>query len=863
MKPQKNIPPKSADQFLTWFCKGELLEEIQGDLHEYHEELTERPKWKRNFLYWFHVFNFLRPFAIKKSRSINSNFSIMFRHALLISFRSFKRYTSSFFINIIGLSTALTCATLIYLWVNDELLMDKFHENGDNIFHVMEAMEFPSGTVVGGNSSGIIAPLLSEEMPEVEHAVQVARHLDNTTLSFDDKTIKADGHYVSKDFFGMFSFPLIEGSKNNIWDNPDAIVISETLANNLFGSTYGSIGQNINFRNEKHYTVSGVFRDVPNHSSEKFDFLLSFEGHTASQAYLLKWSSQSVAVYLSLYPDADVQAFNEKIHDFIGKHSERHSYRIPFLVKYSDEYLYGEYEGGVQSGGRITYVKLFSIIGIFILVIACINFMNLSTARASRRLKEIGVKKVVGARKATLTFQYLMEAVVIAFLALLLALIFVFILLPEFNAITGKQLGISFNLDLMLTLFGITLLTGLMSGSYPALYLSGFKPIAILKGKLNTSVGEIWTRKGLVIIQYTVSVILIVSVLVVYNQIDFIQNKDLGYNKDQIIHFDVEGKMEQAEHMDTFLDQMRNIPGVVMASSTRTKLTGDNWGVGGIEWEGKSADDAIYFQHMIAYYDLIEVLGIELANGRSFSRDFSAENTKVIFNEAAIAHMGLENPVGKIIRFRGQNKEIIGVVKDFHFDSFHESVKPMMINFMPNVLSQFMVKIEADRGKETLKSLEKLYLNSNPGFLFDYKFLDNDFQELYASEQRVSILSNYFAGVAILISCLGLFGLAAFTAERRIKEIGIRKILGAGMFGIVRMLSADFTKMVMVAIIIASPVSYLLAKEWLNSFAYRIDLEWWFFVGSGVITLLIAWLAVGWQTIKAAQQNPVNNLRYE
>lgn len=863
MKTSNQTPPRLADRFLEWFCKGNLLEEVQGDLHEYHEELLDKPNWKRKLFYWFHLLNFLRPFAIKNSKSNTSNFSVMLRHSLLISFRSFKRHKSSFFINVIGLSIALTCTVLIWLWVSDEWSIDKYHENNETIFHVMVSMDFGREKSVTKNTSGLLGPLLLEEIPEIEGVVRVAKYLSNSTLSHKEKIIKADGHYVTGDFFNIFSFSFLKGDKNDIWANPNSMLISESLAISLFGSADEALGRVVIFQNEKSFAISGVFEDVPKKSSERFDFLLSYEQAAIVQKHMLDWGSQSTELYVKMQVGTDIKAFNEKISDFIGKHAEGKSYRTPFLTKYSDEYLYGNYENGIQTGGRITYVRLFAIIGIFILGIACINFMNLSTARASRRLKEIGVKKVVGARKVTLAFQYLMEAVIISFLALLLAMVFSSLLLPEFNQITGKQLKILPSLDLALTLFGITLMTGLISGSYPAFYLSSFKPTTILKGKLNTTMGEVWARKGLVIFQYTVSVVLIVAVLVVYKQLDFIQNKNLGYDKEQIIHFDLEGKMEQPEHLDTFLDQIQKLPGVVNASCTRTALTGDGWGVGGIQWDGKDTDDLSYFQHMILYYGLFDVMDVDILEGRSFSREFGSEKTNVMFNEAAIAHMGLDDPIGKTIRFWGQDKQIIGVVKDFHFDSFHENVKPMIINFWPERLSQFMVKVEAGREKQALMSLEKLYLESNPGFLFDYKFLDDDFQELYVSEQRISTLSNYFAAIAILISCLGLFGLAAFTAERRIKEIGIRKILGASVFGLVGMLSNDFMKMIFVAIIIALPVSYFLTEEWLNSFAYHIGLEWWLFASAGLVTLLIAWLAVGWQTVKAAQQNPVNNLRYE
>ncbi|WP_282079721.1 ABC transporter permease [Aquimarina algiphila] len=788
----------------------------------------------------------------------------MLRHHFILYIRSIKRYKASFFINIIGLSTALTCSILIYLWVNDELHKDKFHENSDHIFHLMELAEFPQVTKVGSTTSGNIAPLMLAEMPEINMATQVVKYPQNATLSIEDKSIKGDGHYVSKDFFKIFSFPIIKEDKNDIWSNTNTIFVSETIATTLFGSVEDAMGQNIEFQKEKEYTVAGVFEDVPQRSSERFDFVLSYEEKALSQTNLLHWGSQSTYVYLSMKPGTDIVAFNDKIHDFIRKKTNRgQSYRTPFLKKYTDEYLYGSYENGVEAGGRITYVKLFSIIALFILVIACINFMNMSTAKASRRLKEIGIKKAIGANRKTLIFQYLTEAVGIAFIALFLAMIFVTLLLPEFNQITGKQLSMTISSGFVLALLGITLFTGLLSGSYPALYLSGFRPATILKGKLNTSVGEVWTRKGLVIIQYTVSIVLIVSVLIVHKQIEYIQNKNLGYTKEQIIHFSREGKTLDNNHIDTFLAELKNIPGVADASSTRNAMTGDGWGVGGFDWEGKDPNDYTQFQNMIAYYGLIEMLDIEILAGRSFSKDFSEENTKVILNESAIKRMQLKDPVGKFIGFRNKKREIIGVIKDFHFESLHEDIKPMIVNLWPERLTKFMVKIEVGKEQETLASLQDFYEKYNPGFLFDYMFLDENYQELYVAEQRVSKLSRYFAVLAIIISCLGLFGLVSFTAERRKKEIGIRKVLGDSSAHISFLLSKEFVKLVLVAIVIGLPISYMLINNWLSGFAYKTGLNLWYFFTAGVLVLIVTIFTVSTQTMIAANRNPVDALRDE
>ena len=485
------------------------------------------------------------------------------------------------------------------------------------------------------------------------------------------------------------------------------------------------------------------------------------------------------------------------------------------------------------SGDRIEYVRMFSIIAGFILLIACINFMNLSTARASRRLKEVGVKKAIGARKSALVGQYLSESTLMAFVSLGVALLLVVLMLPKFNEITEKQLTLNFDPTFISVLLGIVLLTGLAAGSYPALYLSKFNPAVVLKGKLTGFVGEAWARKGLVMFQFTLSIILIVSVWVVYKQINFIQTRNLGYDKDNVMIIFSEGKVN--ESAETFLQEVQKIEGVVDASSTGHDMTGHNGGTYGIEWEGKDPNDRTEFERVSVNYDFIELMGIEMKEGRTFSKDFGDEESKIIFNEAGIKFMGMKDPIGKKVKLWDNDVEIIGVAKDFNFESFHEVVKPLFFFLNIKNCRNMMVRIEKGKEQETIARLETFYKDFNPGFPFTYRFLDEDYQQLYVSERRVATLSKYFAGLAILISCLGLFGLAAFTAERRVKEIGIRKILGSSNRAIVYLLSGEFTKMVVVAIAIALPVSWYLASEWLEGFAFHIDLEWWFF----------AWFRVG------------------
>ncbi|HYG18861.1 MAG TPA: ABC transporter permease [Ohtaekwangia sp.] len=788
----------------------------------------------------------------------------MLRHNLLIIYRNFNRFRSTFIINLLGLSTGLASTLLIYLWVDSELRMDKFHEKDSRLYNVMDSHLESNGWHTMYETSGAAADALVAEMPEVEYAAALAPPIwpgfNKFVLSKDDRNIRATGQYAGKDYFRMFSYKLLEGQPGQVLADKNSIVISEDIAMKFFNRKDNVIGKAIGFQHNREFLVSGVFENISAHSSMPFDFVLPFETFREMKPWAGEWSSSGPHVYVLLREGTDIAAFNKKIEDFTAKKSNNDvAHRKTFLAPYSSLYLYGKYENGVQSGGRIEYVRLLSLIAAFILLIACINFMNLSTAKATRRIKEVGVKKALGAGRKRLVMQYMGESLLMTLLSMIAAMAIVGMILPEFNVVTGKQLVLRFDRGLILTLSGIALFTGLVAGSYPALYLSGFNPVTVLKGKLNSSVGEVWVRKGLVGFQFTLSIVLIVSVLVVYKQIDFVQRQNLGYNKDNVIYFEVEGRVK--ENAETFLAEIKKIPGIQSAASSTHDMVGHGWGTG-LSWDGKTTDDYTQVQIMAVNHDFLETMGMEMKEGRFFSRDFASDTAKVIFNEAAIAVMGFDDPIGR----KAMGREILGVVKNFHFESLHVDVKPQLFtlhgkSFAPPSL--IMARIEGGKEAETLERLANFYKSYNPGFPLEYTFLDDVYQREYIAERRVSVLSRYFAGLAILISCLGLFGLAAFTAQRRIKEIGIRKILGASDYGIVRLLTGDFTKIVLLAIVVGLPVSYYITAQWLEAYAYRIDLEWWYFASAGVAALLTAWFTVGLQTFKAARINPTQCLKEE
>ena len=660
----------------------------------------------------------------------------------------------------------------------------------------------------------------------------------------------------------FFLFKLLEGKKNGVLADKNSIVISDELARNLFNSTENIIGKAIRFQHNKDFFVSGIFKKIPYHSSQQFDFVLSFEYLKDVQGWVKTWNNTGPHNFVLLKKGTDINAFNKKIAGVVTAYSGD-STRSAFAKRFSDNYLLNTFDHGSVVGGKIEYVRLFSIIAVFILLIACINFMNLSTAKASGRLKEVGIKKVVGAGRRQLISQFLGESMLLTLLAMILAISLAWFLLPQFNQLTGKEITLNFDSRLIMTLISITLLTGLLAGSYPAFYLSGFNPITILKGKLHSSIAEVFSRKGLVVFQFTLSIILIVSVLVVYKQIQYIRKTNPGYNKDNVIRFNSEGKILGTE--ETFIAELKKIPGVINASYTFNNMVGRNYGSYGIEWEGKDPNASVYFEGFGGGFDFIETMGMQMAAGRSFSRNFGDENSKIILNEAAVNLMHLKNPVGKNVKLFGDTKQIIGVVKDFHFESLHEPVKPsyMMLTGSNNAWLKIMTRIRGGQERETIGRIQKFYDLYNPGFPFDFNFLDEAYQKQYLTETRVGVLSKYFAGLAILISCLGLFGLATFTAQRRQKEIGIRKVVGASVLSITAMLSRDFLKLVLIAVLVAFPIAWWAMKQWLQSFAYRINIGTDVFLIAGVSVILITILSISFQAIKAAVANPVNSLRTE
>jgi len=806
---------------------------------------------------------------------LGSHLKIAWRH----SWRNFWKDRSFSFLNLLGLSTGLACALLIYLWANDEWQVDRFNANDDRLFQVMQNAPVPDGIATVERTPGLLAATLKQELPEVEYAVPVipVSWFDKEgVLSVGDSHLEARAEFAGRDYFHVFSYHLIAGNPDQVLADKHSVVLSEELALKLFHTT-DIVGRSIHW-DQKDYTgdyiVSGVTAGPPSNATDQFDLVLSYDLFLEKNQKLERWDYNDPSTVVLLRKGADARAFNIKITDWV-KNRQTGSGETLFAQRYSDRYLHNHYENGAPSGGRIGYVRLFSLIALIILAIACINFMNLSTARAAGQMKETGIKKVMGASRGSLILQYLGASLLMAFLSLLIAVLLAWALLAPFNQLTGKHLSLAPDLRLLLWATGVTLFTGILAGSYPALYLSGFKPVTVLKGRMLHSPGELSIRKGLVVFQFTLSVIFILAIVVVHSQIHFIQTQNLGYNRDHVLYFEKGGLLSENKEdylpggkyetdLQTFLQAVRQTPGVVNAANFRHNITNRNGGTYDISWPGKDPDTRIDFTDIAVGYDFIETLGIRLLAGRSFSRAYGSEKKTVIFNEAAIQVMGIKDPVGKFVHLWGEDRQIIGVVKNFYFQSMHENLKPCFFDFSFNQrASKIAVRIRAGQEKETIERLGRLYAAFHPGFVFEYRFLDADYQELYASERRVGWLSGCFAVLAIVISCLGLFGLAAFTAQKRQAEIGIRKVLGATVGQLLLLLSRDYIRLVGLAILIAAPLAYYGTHQWLTGFAYRATIPWWLFALVPVAVIGIAVVTVSSQSVKAALRNPVESLRGE
>ena len=862
MKVQR--PPQLFVRFFKWYCNPALQEAILGDMEEQFEEDVETfgsNRAKRRFSWT--VLRFFRKGIIKPIYGGQKlNYLGMFKHNILITFRGFKRHKTVFGINLVGLIASLACIIFSAIWINDELRKDRFHTDSDKLFQVYSKFTNTDGISVWRGVTGLLETEIENQIPQSKLSA-VSTDVHEYSLSVDNQRFKAQGRFGDEDYLKVFNYPLLEGEKEALAD-PSNILITKAMAKRMFGKE-NPMGKTITWHfwnSEKSFQVAGVLENLTAATSEPFEFILPWTFYHDELINFKGWGNYYGRVVIQLDKLSQKTLVEEKINEIFKSNNSNEQVEL-FLTNYADQYLYGKYENGKQAGGRIDYVYLAIVVAVFILLIACINFINLSTAFASLKVREIGIKKSFGASKTQLALQFFFESVLLSTIAIAVAMILVALLTEPFNLLTGKQLVLSFDLQLlgMILLFVPTI--GLIAGSYPAFYLPGLEAISALKAKTSAQLsGGARSRKALVFVQFTLSIILIVGTLIVSQQVEYALNKNLGYDRDNLLYFLREGKI--LENDKAFTAELENVPGVKLVSQSGFSVGPDMQNrTSGISWEGKEEDQQVSFWENNGDAKSIEILGLELIAGRLFDDQLNAEENSIVFNETAIHIMGLKDPVGQTVEHYTGNKTIIGVVKDFTTESLHNPMEPAMFHYRPERAHYVLVKIEKGKELETIKKVESLYKKFNPNYPFDARFIDQDYQAMYHSEMRVSKLSRLFSGLAILISCMGLFGLTIFQVQRKVKEIGIRKVLGADSLKLAFSMTYDFTKSVLLSLIIALPVSYFLGAKWLEGYAYSIELKWWFFLGAGLAALMIAWITVGSQTLKAASVNPAESLKDE
>jgi hypothetical protein len=789
----------------------------------------------------------------------------MIKNYFKIAWRNIFRNKAFSAINILGLTLGMACSLLIMLWVQDERSVDAFHVNGKQLYQVYERYSFDGKTEADYPTQALLAEELKRVIPEIKSASSLEW---NTTNTFEagEKIDKMEGSFAGEDFFTMFSYPLIQGSAQTALTTLDGIAISRKMADHFFGNPEKAIGKPIRYENYDNLQVTAVFENLPSNSSQQFDFLRSWLAFKKENSdWINNWGNTDAPTFIQLHKNANPLTVESKIKDFIYRYKEKSKgLKIELALQpYTEKYLHSTFKNGQIVGGRIEYVLLFSMVAIFILLIACINFMNLATARSVKRAKEVGIRKVVGAARLALIGQFIGEAMLPTFFSFIIAIVLVIEFLPAFNSVTGKQLSLPVGETIFwIRLTGLLALVGFVAGSYPALFLSSLKPIKVLKGSLKFNWSAIFFRKGLVVFQFTLSIIMIVGMIVIYRQLDYVQTKNLGYNREGLLYIPLEGEL--GTKYSIFKEEAAKLPGIKQISKIRQSPTKIGNHTGDIKWIGKDPNLVASFVNTAVGYDFVKTMNLRLAEGRDFSKDYGTDSASFILNETAVEKIGYKDPIGKPLWWGNHEGRIVGVLKDFHFNSMHQAIEPLIIRLDENrQWGTTLVRIEKGKTREALAGLEKICKILNPKFPFTYQFSDLEFAKLYKSEQLVSKLSDYFAFLAIFISCLGLFGLATFAVGQRTKEIGVRKVLGASAPNILALLSGNFLKPVFIAILIASPIAWYVMNKWLENFAYKITIGWKVFAIAGLVTVGIALFTISFQAIKAAIANPVKSLRSE
>jgi putative ABC transport system permease protein len=857
MKKYLNSQPFFGKKILRTIIPHCEQEALLGDFDEIYLELLHR-KGRLSALFWYWCqIAILIPSFIKNSMYWSVQ---MIMNYLKITFRNIRRHKGYSFINIAGLAIGITACVLLLLWVQDEWSFDRFHTNANELYRVLlDPLE--AATTHEAVSPPVLAEMMKENFPEVVNTSRISTSGTLLLKNGEKAFYEGQGIFADATFFEMFSFPFLKGDPVTAFSELHSIVITEDLALKYFGSE-DPMGQTLNVNNKTDYKVTGIIKNVPNNSHLHFKYVRSFELLKEFGVNINSWGNVSFFTYVQLQKNSSSWDVDEKLKSMIEKEDPGHNQY--YLQPLTHIHLRSNFNFDPAITGSIMYIYIFAAAAVFILFIACINFMNLATARSGMRAKEVGMRKAIGAFRTDIIKQFFGESILLSFTALLLAVILLKLLLPLFNNLAGKELSLSHSgyLEILLGLMGITLFTGLLSGSYPALFLSSFQTVNVIKNISQSGTKGSLFRKILVVTQFSLTIIILIGTIVVHNQLNHIRKQSLGYDKDYMACFPLRG--EFVEKLDAARAELLKNPNILNFTVSSSLPTYIGSGTSGADWEGKPPDVRIQMQFVSVDYGYLDTYRMEMAEGRFFSKEFESDSKEgFILNEAAIKAIGMDSPVGKRFGFGRTRGTILGVIKNFNYKSLHSEIEPLIMIMNPRGYRYASIRISSENIEGTIAHLENTWYKFSAGFPFDYTFLDDRIDNLYRSEQRVGTVFNYFSILVIFIACLGLFGLASFTSEQRTKEIGIRKVLGAPVSSILLLLSKEFVKWVLIANFIAWPAAFLIMNKWLESFAYRtsIGLQTFFFAAG--LALSIALITVSYQCIRAALSNPVDSLKYE
>lgn len=786
----------------------------------------------------------------------------MFQNYIKIAFRQLLKNKTFSFINIIGLSVGMAAVMLILLWAQNEISYDQFHEKKDRIYELWNKGEWSGDLQCWNTTPTIASKFLKQDVAEVEKVARV--NWSSTNLfTIGDKKLNANGNAVDPEFLEIFSFPLVSGDVKTALKDPTSIVITEKLASKLFGNE-NPMGKTVKKDNAESFVVTGVVADLPNNTRFNFEYLLPWSFLIKSQGgEENNWGNNSVRNYVLLKPNISVESAQSKVAAMRKKRQENYDGIDMFLYPMERWRLHSRFDNGVETGGRIELVRLFLIISGFILLIACINFMNLSTARSEKRAKEVGIRKTVGAVRGSLIGQFLGESVMLVLIAFGISIILVQLFLPAFNELTLKTLNIDYTSGYFWSsAIGFILFTGLLAGSYPAFFLSAFKPVSVLKGTFK-SVGALVTpRKVLVVVQFTIAVVLIICTVIVKQQINFVQQRDSGYNKESLFYHFLTPPLEKS--YTSLKNELLASNVVVSVSKTSAPITqgwSDSWG---FEWEGKDPNDKTDFDRYCVDENFVKTMGVKLAQGRDLDlKQFATDSTAMLINESALKVMKFKDPLGQVVKDGHTPYRVVGVIKDFIINSPYYPTKPMIIVGAKGWFNVMHVRLKENTTAADMSKVETAFKKFNPEFPFEPKYINEEYAQKFGDVQRISSFATIFALLTVFISCLGLFGLAAYMAENRVKEIGIRKVLGASVLNVTSLMSVSFLKLVVISIVIASPLAWWFMNDWLSDYPVHVNMKWWVFALAGLASILIALFTISFQALKAAISNPVKSLRTE